>query len=120
MAHAPKDESHAPASAPRDSDGLPAGLEAGVESLAGMAMDGVRVQHDSGRPAELGALEPSQEPPPPHEAWHVVRQGPGRTVPTRQAESAPIDDDPALEREADRMGAKAAAAIDSADDRSRP
>ncbi|MBL8352523.1 MAG: DUF4157 domain-containing protein [Burkholderiaceae bacterium] len=93
---------------------LPAGVKAGVEALSGLAMDSVRVHHDSALPQRLGALAcaqgrdihlaPGQERELPHEAWHVVQQAQGRVAPTsRQRDGTPLNDDPALEREADAM-----------------
>jgi len=97
-------------------DRLPATLRAGVESLSGLDLSSVRVHRNSSAPAQLNALAyargadihlgPGQEKHLPHEAWHVVQQMQGRVRPTLQAAGAPINDDPALEREADHMGAK--------------
>ena len=99
---------------------LPAPLQRGVESLSGIAMDDVRVHYGSAEPARLQALAfakgsdihlaPGQERHLPHEAWHLVQQAQGRVKPTLQMKGgAPVNDDPALEAEADVMGAKAAA-----------
>ena len=97
--------------------GLPAGLKVGVEALSGIAMDDVRVHRASPKPARLGALAyargneihlgPGQERHLPHEAWHVVQQKQGRVKPTLLAKGMAINDEPALEREADLMGAAA-------------
>lgn len=43
-----------------------------------------------------------------HELTHVVQQAQGRVQSTGQAKGAAVNDDPALEREADDMGARAA------------
>ena len=104
--------------------GLPAGLRAGIETMAGMDMSGVRVHHDSSRPAELGALAyaqgdniylgPGQDRHLPHEAWHVVQQRQGRVNATRQFAGVAVNDDVALEREADVMGDRALAIGDTA------
>jgi hypothetical protein len=95
--------------------GLPAALKAGVESLSGLSMDGVRVHRDSAQPGRLNAhaltvgrdihLAPGQEQQLPHEAWHVVQQLSGRAAAARGA----VVEAPHLEEEADRMGARAAA-----------
>jgi hypothetical protein len=98
--------------------GLPNNLKSGVESLSGMSMDHVRVHYNSPEPASLNALAyaqgsdihvaPGQEQHLPHEAWHVVQQAQGRVKPTTQMkEGVPVNDDRALEHEADVMGAKA-------------
>src|SRR5262245_14438817 len=72
----------APASAPPPSSqtGLPARLAAGIESLSGMDLSDVRVNFNSGKPAQLDALAytqgneihlaSGQERHLPHEAWH--------------------------------------------------
>ncbi|MEM7040419.1 MAG: DUF4157 domain-containing protein, partial [Bacteroidota bacterium] len=98
-------------------DGLPTQLKAGIESLSGEDMSDVKVHHNSSQPAQLKALAyaqgtdihlgPGQEQHLAHEAWHVVQQKQGRVEPTRQLPKGGINDDPALEHEADVMGAKA-------------
>ncbi|KAF1687883.1 hypothetical protein B1992_00045 [Pseudoxanthomonas broegbernensis] len=96
---------------------LPDGLRTGIESLSGLDMSGVRVHYTSPLPARLNALAYAQgsdihlargqEKHLPHEAWHVVQQHMGRVRPTWSAQGVAINDDPALEREADAMGARA-------------
>jgi hypothetical protein len=94
--------------------GMPARLKAGVEHLSGLAMDDVRVNTNSSKPATVQAhaytqgtniyVAPGQEQHLPHEAWHVVQQKQGRVKPTLQMKGMAINDDGALERDADRMG----------------
>ena len=77
----------------------------------------MRVHYNSAQPATVQAaayaqgtdihVAPGQERHLPHEAWHVVQQMQGRVRPTMQAQGVPINDDGALEREADTMGAQA-------------
>lgn len=97
---------------------LPDRLRAGIEALSGVSMAGVQVHRDSSRPAAMHALAftqgndihlaPGQARHLPHEAWHVVQQRQGRVAATRQLKSGvPLNDDAALEREADVMGARA-------------
>jgi hypothetical protein len=104
--------------------GLPDDLKAGVEALSGLSMDDVRVHRNSREPAKLGALAhasgnhihlgPGQEAHLPHEAWHVVQQKQGRVRRTGTAPGgAPLNDDDALEAEADRLGRNAIAAASS-------
>ncbi|WP_229413528.1 eCIS core domain-containing protein [Massilia violaceinigra] len=99
--------------------GLPDQLKAGIETLSGMRMDGVRVHYNSGKAAQLNAhayaqgtdihIGPGQERHLPHEAWHVVQQAQGRVKPTMQMHGGVlVNDDKAHEHEADVMGAKAA------------
>ncbi len=94
--------------------GLPDDLKTGAENLSGLSMDDVRVNYNSDRPAQIGALAytqgadihvaPRQEKHLPHEVWHVVQQAQGRVQPTLQMQGAQVNDDEALEREADKMG----------------
>ncbi|WBY07458.1 DUF4157 domain-containing protein [Sphingomonas sp. 7/4-4] len=75
------------------------------------------MHRNSDKPAQLGAhayaqgsdihLAPGQNHHLPHEAWHVVQQKQGRVRPTLRANDTAINDDPALEREADVMGTRA-------------
>ncbi|UBF23961.1 DUF4157 domain-containing protein [Kovacikia minuta CCNUW1] len=97
--------------------GLPGRLKTGIEALSGMAMDDVTVHYNSPKPAQLRALAytqgtnihlgSGQERYLPHEAWHVVQQKQGRVKPTVQFQGTGLNDDLALEKEADVMGAKA-------------
>ncbi len=97
---------------------VPASLKERVENLSGVAMNDVRVHHNSAKPAQLQALAytqgtqihlaPGQERLLPHEAWHVVQQKQGRVIPTLRAPGLAINDDAGLEREADDFGARAA------------
>jgi hypothetical protein len=97
--------------------GLPGPLRSGVEALSGRDMSDVRVHYGSARPATVAAhayaqgddihLAPGQERHLPHEAWHVVQQREGRVRPTGTVAGQALNDDPGLEQEADRMGARA-------------
>lgn len=108
---------------PQDGDavpnrtGLPDRLKSGIESLSGMSLSDVKVQYNSSWPARLNAhafargtdihIATGQERHLPHEAWHVVQQAQGRVKPTAQMHGAAINDNPALEREADVQGQRA-------------
>ncbi|WP_210519876.1 eCIS core domain-containing protein [Hymenobacter terricola] len=107
-----------PAPPKRNPTGLPDQLKAGVESLSGHSLDDVRVHYNSAGPAQLQAaayaqgtdihVAPGQEKHLPHEAWHVVQQQQGRVRATIQPKDATLlNDAPALEQEADRMGNEA-------------
>jgi Domain of unknown function (DUF4157) len=97
--------------------GMPENLKTGIENLSGLSLDAVKVHYNSPEPAQLHALAyaqdtdihvaPGQEQHLPHEAWHVVQQMQGRVRPTLQARGVDLNDDPALEKEADLMGARA-------------
>jgi hypothetical protein len=98
--------------------GLPDNLKAGVEGLSGYSMDDVKVHYNSEKPSHLQALayahgtdihiSPGQEKHLPHEAWHVAQQKQGRVKPTLQMkEGVAVNDDKALETEADMMGSQA-------------
>ena len=97
---------------------LPVSLRKGLEQLSGVDLSGVRVHRNSSKPAQLNALAytqgrdiyvaPGQEKYLPHEGWHVVQQLQGRVRPTGYLKGVPVNDDAALEQEADRLGEKAA------------
>src|SRR6185436_4531384 len=105
----------------RSDDELPEQLRRGVEALSGIALGDVRVHYDSAEPARhrAGALTdgseihlgPGQDDLLAHESWHVVQQRLGRVRPTGLSAGMRINDDAALEGEADRMGR---AALDGA------
>ena len=107
----------APLQRSKNETGMPDYLKAGIENLSGFSMDGVRVHYNSDKPATVQALAytqgtdihvaPGQEQHLPHEAWHVAQQMAGRVVPTTEVGGLPVHDNPALEHEADVMGAKA-------------
>lgn len=102
---------------PKNETGLPDNLKAGVESLSGYSLDDVRVHYNSSKPATVQALAytqgtdihvaPGQEKHLPHEAWHVAQQMAGRVSPTTNINGMPVNDNVALEHEADVMGEKA-------------
>ena len=105
--------------------GMPDNLKFGIESLSGFSMDDVRVHYNSSKPATVQALAytqgtdihvaPDQEKYLPHEAWHVAQQMAGRVSPTTNINGMPVNDNAALEHEADVMGEKA---VQKADDKS--
>nr|WP_198953180.1 DUF4157 domain-containing protein [Fibrobacter sp. UWB2] len=106
------------AEAPRPNNtGMPDNLKAGIESLSGFSMDNVRVHYNSSKPATVQALAytqgtdihvaPGQEKCLPHEAWHVAQQMAGRVSPTTNINGMPVNDNAALEHEADVMGENA-------------
>ena len=97
--------------------GMPDNLKSGIESLSGFSMDNVRVHYNSSKPATVQALAytqgtdihvaPGQEKCLPHEAWHVAQQMAGRVSPTTSINGMLVNDNAALEHEADVMGEKA-------------
>jgi hypothetical protein len=107
----------APSPSAGGGNSLPHQLREGVETLSGMSMGDTSVHYNSSAPARIGALAyaagnqihlgPGQEQHLPHEAWHVVQQKQGRVKPTLQAKGLAINDDQALETEADMMGQRA-------------
>jgi Domain of unknown function (DUF4157)/Fic/DOC family len=101
--------------------GLPDQVKSGVENLSGFSLDDVKIHYNSDKPAQLNALAyaqgtdihvaPGQEKHLPHEAWHIVQQKQGRVRPTIQMKGGvPVNEDRALEHEADVMGGRAAGA----------
>ena len=78
-----------------------------------MSFADVRVHYNSSKPGEVGALAytqgsqiyvgPGQEQHLPHELGHVVQQKEGRVRATTIVNGYQVNDDPVLEREADRF-----------------
>ena len=98
--------------------GMPDQLKSGLESMSGYDLSGVRVHYNSSKPAQLNAhaytqgqtieVGPGQEKHLPHEGWHVVQQMQGRVKPTTSVRNrVKINNDKALEREAEQMGERA-------------
>ncbi len=95
--------------------GLPKHLKEGVENSTGISMNDVKVHYNSSMPSRINALAytqgtqiyiaPGQEKHLPHETWHVVQQKQGRVSPTGRIKGVPVNEDIALEREADRFQA---------------
>ena len=102
----------------KSSNGLPENLQSNMEALSGIGLNDVKVHQNSSAPKNLGAhafaqgsdihIAPGQEKHLPHEAWHVVQQRQGRVQANTAVNGAAVNDNPALEGEADTMGAKAA------------
>ncbi len=98
--------------------GLPERIKHGVENLSGISLEGVRVHYSSPKPARVQSLAythgtdiyvaPGQEKHLAHEAWHFVQQEQRRVRPTKQLSGMAVNDDLALEREANSMGRIAA------------
>ena len=101
----------------KNDTGIPDHVKAGVEHMSGMNLDHVKVHYDSPKPAQLNAhayaqgsdihMAPGQSQHVAHETWHAVQQAQGRVAPTTQFAGQAINDNQALEREADVMGAQA-------------
>ncbi len=104
---------------------LPDEVKSGMESSFNQDFSHVRVHANSSKAPEVGALAytqgsnvhfaPGQFSPGTssgrqligHELAHVVQQGAGRVSPTTTVNGMPVNDNPALEKEADVLGARA-------------
>jgi len=96
-----------------DLTGIPAQMKTDFERRSGLSFDDVRVHYNSDKPAQMQALAytqgtqvyvgPGQERHLPHELGHVIQQKTGKVRPTRYIGRMPVNDQPQLEREADRM-----------------
>lgn len=92
--------------------GIPDGLKERVERMSGISMDPVKVHYNSPKPAAVQALAytqgsqvylgPGQEKHLGHELGHVVQQMQGRVKPTGTVNGLPLNDEAALEHEADK------------------
>ena len=106
------------AAPPINRTGLPDALKQGIEARSGFSLDQVRVHYNSSAPAARGALAyaqgtdiyvgPGQEAHLGHEAWHVVQQLQGRVRGSPETDGTAINEETALEQEANAMGAQAA------------
>lgn len=91
--------------------GIPETTKQRFEEMSGYSFDDVRIHYSSDKPARLKALAytrgsqvyiaPGQERCLEHELVHVVQQKEGRVRPTLHIGNIPVNDDAALEREAD-------------------
>lgn len=99
--------------------GLPEPMKTNMEAMGGVNLDDVQVHRNSDKPVQMNALAyaqdnniylgQGQEQHLGHEAWHTVQQKQGRVKPTRMFKrKTPLNDDMALEREADEMAGRAA------------
>lgn len=93
--------------------GLTDQMKASLEQKTGLSADDVRVHRGSPLPAQMGALAisegsdihlgPGNDRYLMHELGHWVQKKTGRVKATRIENGVPINDDPALEREADQF-----------------
>lgn len=105
--------------------GIPTQMKLDFEQRSGLSFDDVRVHYSSDKPARLGALAytqgnevymgPGQERHLSHELGHVVQQKAGRVRPTGWTRGLPLNDQPELEREADRAPVQCMAATGGQD-----
>lgn len=94
--------------------GMPDSLKERLEAGSGVDLSDVRVHYNSDKPARIQAraytqgneihLGPGQERYLPHEGWHAVQQKQGRVTPTGWYNGQAVNEDEALEQEADTMG----------------
>lgn len=93
--------------------GIPDALLQRAEKEAGMSFRDVRVHYHSSKPREVGAKAITQgndidiasgcEDCLKHELGHIPQQRMGRVTATRMVNGYPVNDNPALEREADKF-----------------
>lgn len=102
----------------KNNTGIPSPLKDGIEYLSGYSMDDVKIHYNSTKPSQIQALAytqandvylgSGQEKHLGHELWHVVQQKQGRVMPTTRLNGFLVNDNAALEHEADLYGRKAA------------
>lgn len=93
--------------------GIPDSLLQRAEEKAGMSFADVRVHYNSQKPAKVGALAftqgkhiyigPGNENTLKHELGHIPQQEMGRVPATGRVNGYAVNDNPALEREADEF-----------------
>lgn len=104
---------------------MPDAVKSSMESSFNQDFSHVRIHANSSKAPDVGALAytqgsdihfaPGQYSPDSssgqkllgHELTHVVQQGEGRVRPTTEVNGMPVNDNPALEKEADVLGGKA-------------
>ncbi|NOQ28158.1 MAG: DUF4157 domain-containing protein [Bacteroidales bacterium] len=109
----------------KNNTGMPDEVKSKMESSFNTDFSSVKVHSNSSKAPEVGALAytqghdvhfaPGQFTPESnsgqqllgHELAHVVQQREGRVQPTTEVAGMPVNDNPALESEADSLGAKA-------------
>lgn len=114
-----------PAQKKENKTGMPDVIKAGMEAAHNADFSDVRIHPSSSKAPEVGALAytqgtdihfaPGQFSPDTgsgksllgHELTHVVQQRQGRVQPTTEVNGMPVNDNPALEKEADVLGKKA-------------
>ncbi|MCP5049030.1 MAG: DUF4157 domain-containing protein [bacterium] len=119
------DNAPAPGDGGGSGSGLPRGVQARMENALNTSLSDVTVHSNSGKASEVGALAytqgtdihvaPGQYNPGTsagkqllgHELAHVAQQKDGRVQPTGSVGGLPLNDSPALEKEADDLGSKA-------------
>ena len=97
--------------------GIPSQMKAQFENSSGFSFDDVRVHYNSDKPAKVQALAytqgnevymgPGQEQHLGHELGHVVQQKAGMVRATTTIGGLPVNDDPEMEKQADRIGSPA-------------
>ncbi|MCH5208986.1 MAG: DUF4157 domain-containing protein, partial [Oscillospiraceae bacterium] len=102
-------------------------MKAGFERSSGFSFDDVKVHYNSEKPAQLRAhaytqgnnvyVAPGQEKHLPHELGHVVQQKSDMVEANSEIEGLPLNDDEAMENDADE---KAEEAEDSSDSEDKP
>lgn len=101
----------------KDKTGIPRRMKKGFEHSSGFSFDDVRVHYNSGKPAQLHAhaytqgnevyVAPGQEKHLPHELGHVVQQKNDMVKPTGEIGGLPLNDDEAMENDADMIAENA-------------
>lgn len=93
--------------------GIPDALLQRAEEKAGISFEDVRVHYNSPKPEKVGARAFTQgthiyigsghEDCLKHELGHILQQASGRVPVTKMIDGYAVNDDPVLEREADRF-----------------
>lgn len=109
--------SHVQKRTQNNSTGIPDGMRAQFELLSGFSFDDVRVHYQSGKPVRFGALAytqgnqvyigAGQERHLGHELGHIVQQKRGRVRADFMIGGQPVNDDAALELQADSYARQA-------------
>ncbi|MCH5204677.1 MAG: DUF4157 domain-containing protein [Oscillospiraceae bacterium] len=105
---------------------IPRAMKTNFERSSGFSFDDVRVHYNSEKPAQLRAhaytqgsnvyIAPGQEKHLPHELGHVVQQKSDMVEPNGEIDGLPLNDDQAMEDDADEKADEAEESSDSEDE----
>lgn len=121
-----KKESAPRSGSAKNTTGIPDKLKRQFETYSGLSFDGVKVHYNSDRPRQMQALAytqadqvyiaPGQERHLGHELGHIVQQRRGQVRATGSLNGQAVNDNPALEKEADTMASHVSGCLTHAEE----
>ena len=121
-----KKESAPRSGSAKNTTGIPDKLKRQFETYSGLSFDGVKVHYNSDRPRQMQALAytqadqvyiaPGQERHLGHELGHIVQKRRGQVRATCSLNGQAVNDNPALEKEADTMASHVSGCLTHAEE----